>query len=40
MELFAIVLVLLGIVTFLSAFALLLGVAILYAVMDYLERKE
>ncbi len=40
MELFAIVLMILSAVAFFSAFGLLLGVALLYAVMNYLEKKE
>jgi hypothetical protein len=40
MESFGIILMILGAVAFLSGFALLFGVALLYAIMTYLEKKE
>jgi uncharacterized membrane protein YuzA (DUF378 family) len=40
MESFGIILMILGAVSFLSGLALLFGVASLYAIMTYLEKKE
>jgi len=40
METLAIILMLLSAMAFFSAFALLFGVVLLYAVMNYLEKKE